>query len=55
MLRRKRTPFSEISVKNHARWHTSRAGRLKERQRTMGDGVDVRGLSYWLVSLETAF
>lgn len=55
MLRRKRTPFSEISVKSGAVWYTSRAGRPKERQLTMGNGVDVRGLPYWLVSLKTAF
>lgn len=55
MLRRKRTPFSEISVKSGTCWYTSRAGRLKDRQRTMGNGMDVRGLPYWLVGLETAF
>lgn len=55
MLRRKRTPFSEISDQSGAVWYASRVGRLKEGQRTVRNGVDVRGLPYWLVSLETAF
>jgi hypothetical protein len=55
MLRRKRTPFSDISVKSGAVWYESRAGRPRERRRTMGNGMDVRGLASRLVSLEAAF
>jgi len=55
MLRRKRTPFSEMTVKSSAVWYASRAGRANERQRTMGNGMNVCGLLAWLVGLEAAF